>query len=204
MEIIRGKQTSFIDPSLLAERRDGYTAVHLDLGTGDGRFVLHTAQMNPHSLVIGVDACRENLREASRRTPANALFVIANARALPIELETFADSMTINFPWGSLLQGLLDNDAALMATLRAVLRANARLEVRLNGGALHEAGWQLEDGAQRVRDTLVRNGFTLHQTLPLRAHDLRACPTTWAKRLAFGRDPRAMYLAAKRDRSGTK
>jgi hypothetical protein len=24
--------------------------------------------------------------------------------------------------------------------------------------------------------------------------DLRACPTTWAHRLAFGRDPRALWL----------
>jgi hypothetical protein len=28
----------------------------------------------------------------------------------------------------------------------------------------------------------------------LTARDLKACPTTWAKRLAFGRDPRAIHL----------
>ena len=30
----------------------------------------------------------------------------------------------------------------------------------------------------------------------LDAWDLRRCPTTWAKRLAYGRDPRAVCLKA--------
>ncbi len=194
MEIIRGKHTSFLNASTLAERLDGYDTVHIDIGTGDGRFVQHVAQTCPHSFVIGIDACRENLHEVSRRAPSNALFVIANAQVLPPELHGLAAHVTINFPWGSLLEGLLDNDAALLESLFTVMRPNAELEVRLNGGALSEVGWSLEEGADRVRDVLTVNGFEVRLPITLRACELRACPTTWAKRLAYGRDPRAVYL----------
>jgi 16S rRNA (adenine(1408)-N(1))-methyltransferase len=194
MEIIRGKQTSFINASTLAQHLCEYDVVHIDLGTGDGRFVQHIAQMYPRCFVIGIDACRENLHEVSRRSPSNALFVIANAQTLPFELHGIATNITINFPWGSLLEGLLENDSALMESLAAIVRPNAELEVRLNGGALSEAGWSLEQGAARVHEVLAVNGFDLRPLVTLRAHELKMCPTTWAKRLAFGRDPRAVYL----------
>jgi 16S rRNA (adenine(1408)-N(1))-methyltransferase len=194
MEIIRGKHASFIDARELADQLAGYNTVHIDIGTGDGRFVRHVAQTCPNCFAIGIDACRENLHEVSRRAPSNALFAIANARALPLELRGLAASVTINFPWGSLLNGLLDNDPALLAGLAMMMRPHAELEVRLNGGALAEAGWSLEDGAGRVRGVLAANGFDVQMPFMLTAQALKACPTTWAKRLAFGRDPRAMYL----------
>lgn len=201
MEIIRGKYTAVMDTMELAGWLTGYAAVHIDLGTGDGRFVRHTAQMCPDVFVIGVDACRENLREVSRRAPRHALFVIANAQALPPELRGMAAHITINFPWGSLLDGLLADDPALLDGLAGIARPDARLDLRLNSGALAEAGWSLEDGADRVRNVLAANGFAMRTPLALTARDLRACPTTWAKRLAFGRDPRAMYLRGARKAS---
>jgi 16S rRNA (adenine(1408)-N(1))-methyltransferase len=194
MEIIRGKHTSFIETLALAERLAGYDTVHIDIGTGDGRFVRHMAATRPHCFVIGIDACRENLCEVSRRTPENALFVIANALALPLELHGLATQITINFPWGSLLEGLTSTNPALLAGLAAIARPNTRLEVRLNGGALTEVGWSLEEGAKQVRDVLTVNGFEVRSRVTLTAQELRTYPTTWAKRLAYGRDPRAAYL----------
>ncbi len=198
MEIIRGKQVSLIDASTLAERLAGYDVVHIDIGTGDGRFVQYIAQTCPTCFVVGIDACRENLREVSRCAPGNTLFVIANALKLPPELHGLAAQFTINFPWGSLLNGLLTNDPSLLADLVAVASPYAGLDVRLNGGALAEAGWSLEQGADRVRDVLTANGFGVRPPIALTARDLRSLPTTWAKRLAFGRDPRAVCLRATR------
>jgi 16S rRNA (adenine(1408)-N(1))-methyltransferase len=198
MEIIRGKRASFVSASHLAERLAGYDAVHIDIGTGDGRFVRHAAQIYPNCFVIGIDACRENLREVSRRAPANALFVIANAQTLPPELRGLAAYLTINFPWGSLLEGLLVGDPSLLAGLVMVTRPNARLEVRLNAGALAEAARSFEKGAGRVREALSLNGFHMQPPVTLTSRELRAFPTTWAKRLAFGRDPRALCLRGER------
>ena len=194
MEIIRGKHAPHIDASTLAQLLAGYDYVHIDIGTGDGRFVRHVAQICPKHFVIGVDACRENLRAISRRSPPNALYVIANAQSLPCELHGLASHITINFPWGSLLEGLLTDESALVAGLAAIARLNAKIEIRLNGGALAEASWSLEEGGERVRPVLRTVGFNVRAPIVLDAHDLRACPTTWAKRLAFRRDPRALYL----------
>ncbi|MBN8595511.1 MAG: class I SAM-dependent methyltransferase [Anaerolineae bacterium] len=198
MEIIRGKQASFMDAAALTAVTEDYPSVHLDLGTGDGRYVAHQAVAQPRHFVIGLDACRENLVEVSRRAPGNSLFVIANALDLPGELDGMADSLSINFPWGSLLEGLLLADSPLWASLRRVTRPGTRLDVRLNGGALAEAHWSLETGAVQIRRMLIEQGFALRPAEKLTAGDLKAFPTSWAKRLAFGRDPRAIHLTGLR------
>ena len=85
--------------------------------------------------------------------------------------------------------------------LAALAQPGARIDVRLNGGALAEAGWSLEAGAERVRRMLLSAGFDVRASLALDARSLRRLPTTWAKRLAFGRDPLAMALSGTRMRT---
>src|SRR6185437_9513160 len=78
MERIIGKRCQEIttdELNALVMRLVALPDVHVDLGTGDGRFVLDAARAHPLHSVIGVDACRDNLREASRRAPENALFL---------------------------------------------------------------------------------------------------------------------------------
>jgi len=194
MEILRGKQCTQLDGVALRQRIAGYSTCQIDLGTGDGRFVHQMATRHPTTFVIGIDACREQLRANSRQAPPNALYLIANALALPSQLAEVATHLTINFPWGSLLAGLLADDEQATSYLLALLRPGAQLELRLNGGALAEQGWSLECGAARARQRLRSAGFDLRAPIVMDAHALRAYPTTWAKRLAFGRDPRAIAL----------
>jgi 16S rRNA (adenine(1408)-N(1))-methyltransferase len=196
VECIRGKTSAEIDADGLAAGVAGYDEVLIDVGTGDGRYVLHVARTCPTWFAVGVDACRDNLRKASRKTPGNALYVIANALALPRELGGTASKVTINFPWGSLLTGLLDGESMLLEGLLAIARPGAALEISLNAGALAEAGYTLESGGARVRQALHEGGFDVGELVRLDARELRQCHTTWAKRLAYGRDPRAVCLRA--------
>ena len=53
------------DAATLAARLSGYQGVLIDIGTGDGRYVQHTAQLGAEQYVIGIDACRENLYHRS-------------------------------------------------------------------------------------------------------------------------------------------
>jgi 16S rRNA (adenine(1408)-N(1))-methyltransferase len=196
MEGIQGRHALRIDAGELARRLAGYDEVELDLGTGDGRYVRSVALAHPERFVIGVDACRENLREVSRRAPPNALYLIANVLALPVELDHITTRLTIFFPWGSLLTALLDERSALLQRLGALLRAHGVVEIHLNAGALAEAGYVLEEGGRLVRRALSAAGFAISPAEPLGPAELRALPTTWAHRLALGRDPRALYLRA--------
>jgi 16S rRNA (adenine(1408)-N(1))-methyltransferase len=197
METIQGKKPFVLTENEFFHRIAGYDNIHIDLGTGDGRFTRHLARQNPQDFFIGIDACRESLRENSRNCPPNALYLIASAQSLPHELDFLAAQITINFPWGSLLRGLLEDDPALFNGLARIAHPGAALTVRLNGGALSEAGWTLDAGTRRVYENLLTNGYQVKSPCVMDVGDLRACPTTWAKRLAFGRDPHGRLIAAR-------
>jgi 16S rRNA (adenine(1408)-N(1))-methyltransferase len=194
METIRGRKSLDIDSNGLKDRLANYNRILLDLGTGDGRYARTLAEAHPDWFIIGVDACRENLREHSQAKLPNLLFIIARAQALPRDLNGLVAHVTINFPWGSLLEGLLTADPKLMCGLKSVLHARSSLDLRLNGGALVESGKTLEAGTDRIYYNLLQAGWQLEHPVMMDATALKKFPSTWAKRLAFGRDPRAMAM----------
>ena len=197
METIRGRKSLELDMNGFTERLANYDRVLLDLGTGDGRYVHTLAREHPSRFVIGVDACRENLRKHSQTKLPNMLFIIASAQSLPRELHRLASHITINFPWGSLLESLLAGDANLMRGLESVSRSAAALDLRLNSGALTEAGTSLEAGADKIYHNLLRAGWQTAPPALMNASALRCFPSTWAKRLACGRDPRAVAVSGR-------
>jgi hypothetical protein len=194
METIRGRKSLDIDFNGLTDRLANYNRILLDLGTGDGRYVRTLAEEHPDWFIIGIDSCRENLHKHSRLKLQNMLFIIARAQDLPHELNGLVSHITINFPWGSLLESLLNGDPALTRGLESIARPTASVDLHLNGGALAEAGTTLEAGAQMIYENLLRAGWQVDAPVRMDACALRRFPTTWAKRLAFGRDPRAMTL----------
>ena len=195
METIRGKTSLELDLNGLKERLIGYNRITLDLGTGDGRYVRTLAGKHPDWFMIGVDSCRENLREYSRAKSQNMLFVIASAQDLPMELDGLISHITINFPWGSLLESLRMGDSNLLHGLESISRSATSIDLHLNGGAMAEAGIALETGAEQVYNNLIRSGWQIERSVIMNAHALRRFPTTWAKRLAFGRDPRVISMS---------
>ncbi len=195
METIWGKTSQPLDLNGLLDRLKSYNRVFLDLGTGDGRYVRTLAVEHPDWFIIGVDSCRENLHEYSRAKLQNMLFVIASAQGLPGELSGLISHITIHFPWGSLLGSLLTCDASLLNGLSSIARGNARIDVFLNGGAMAEHGVDLECGARSVYQNLWDAGWQMNAPAPMNICALQKHPTTWARRLAHGRDPRAMALS---------
>jgi len=195
METIRGRRSLVVDFIGLKERLAGYNRIMLDLGTGDGRYVHTLAEERPDWFVIGIDSCRENLREYSQAKLQNMLFVIASAQSLPAELNGFISHLSINFPWGSLLESLLTGDSKLMRGLESVSHSATSIDLFLNGGALEEAGTTLEAGAEKIYDHLIQSGWQLRRPVMLNDNVLKSFPTTWARRLAHGRDPRAIRLS---------
>ena len=178
METIQGKTPIELNASGLQMRLAGYNRIHLDLGTGDGCFIRCMAEQHPRSFFIGVDACRENLRANSSRKLPNALFVIASAQFLPIELNGLISYITINFPWGSLLESLLTGDARLMNSLEYISSSIASVDVRLNSGALAEAGTTLEAGADQIYNNMIRSGWQINAP-GLNASPLDATRAQW-------------------------
>ena len=195
METIRGRKSLELNVNGLIDRLVHYNRITLDLGTGDGRYVHTLAEEHADWFFIGVDSCRENLREHSQAKLQNMLFVIANAQDLPKELNGLISHIAINFPWGSLLESLLTDDTSLMRGLETISRSTTSIDVRLNSGALAEAGTTLETGSEQIYNNLIRSGWQVQSPSIMTSNTLRSFPTTWAKCLAFGRDPRAVAMS---------
>jgi 16S rRNA (adenine(1408)-N(1))-methyltransferase len=168
----------------------------VDLGTGDGRFVLATAASNPDRLVVGLDPVASAMAEASRRAalPArrgglpNAMFVVAAAEALPAELAGIAARVTINLPWGSLLRAALALEPAGAAGIAGLLAPGGVVEVLLAPAARDGLEPAL-DVRRRLADGLGADwasfGLELLEAGPATAVDLEATRSTWARRLAL-------------------
>jgi hypothetical protein len=199
VETIRGRLSQEINLIELSERLADYKNITLDIGTGDGRFVRSMAEKYRDNFFIGIDACRENLRANSLKNLSNAMFVIASAQALPLELNGLASHVSINFPWGSLLESLLNNDTCLLNGLLVITRPYTELDIHLNGEALSTAGLMLEAGADQIENNLNASSWRTKSKSCMDTHTLRSIPTTWAKRLAFGRDPRAIRLSLQKE-----
>jgi 16S rRNA (adenine(1408)-N(1))-methyltransferase len=111
--------------------------VVVDIGTGDGRFVYRSAEMNPKKFYIGIDANAAPLEKISMKATrkpakgglANVLFVQAAIENLPDELTGAADEIHIHFPWGSLLRAVALGDAQALAALKRIAAPEGILEI---------------------------------------------------------------------------
>jgi 16S rRNA (adenine(1408)-N(1))-methyltransferase len=184
-----------------------HAAVTIDLGTGDGRYVLAAAAAQADRLVVGVDADAAGMATASRRAAArpargglpNALFVVAAAEALPAELEGVAHLVTVHFPWGSLLRGLLGADPAIMSGLTRVLRPGATLQL-LVSSTVRDRGAGAAPIQAATLDTLAESyaawGLTVTEARPATVADVAAAHSSWGKRLGAGTRRPAWLLQA--------
>jgi 16S rRNA (adenine(1408)-N(1))-methyltransferase len=174
----------------------------VDLGAGDGRFVVELAARDPDTLAVAIDAnaagLADGVRRARRRRLENAVFVVASAERLPPELEGTADAVRIQFPWGSLLDGVLRGDDAVAGNIARIMKPRAELVVLVSvverDGVAGIA--RLDEGSARDvgRRLAAAGGLTLMRTRPVTPADVAESRSTWAKRLGVGRNRPAWRL----------
>lgn len=194
MECIKGKLRFELDRTTLETLLATYHHVLIDIGTGDGRFVRSVSRDNSHLFAIGVDACRENLGHESRRGAYNSLFVIANAERLPRELDSMVDRISVNFPWGSLLQGLLHAGSDVWEGISTISKASSVVNIILNAAATAEVGSTIDKALISLNSVAIRHGFRTQSVSMMGPQDLNQFPSSWAKRLAYGKMPVASCI----------
>jgi 16S rRNA (adenine(1408)-N(1))-methyltransferase len=132
--------------------------------------------------------------EASRRAARaprkggfpNAAFVLASAESPPTALQASADLVTVRFPWGSLLRGVVGADPAVAAGIADLVAAGGSLELLL-APAIRDG----LDGVPTSTDDLVgsaarafgRYGFDVEDVQTPTPAEAKASGSTWAKRL---------------------
>jgi 16S rRNA (adenine(1408)-N(1))-methyltransferase len=170
--------------------------------------VLAAAAAEADRLVVGVDASAAAMAAASRRAARrpergglpNALFVVAAAEALPPELDGLADRVTVHFPWGSLLRGLLAADPQVMAGLVRVMRHGATLSLLVSSTA-RDRGAGVGPVDERALAALAvdygLHGLAVTGVRPATPADVAAARSTWGKRLGAGTRRPAWLLEAR-------
>jgi 16S rRNA (adenine(1408)-N(1))-methyltransferase len=213
METIHGKEIAALDGGAFRARIAPYARVALDLGTGDGRYAYRQAQAHPDTFWIGVDATRENLAEysakigkkPSRGGLPNVLYVLASAEALPDELAGVADQISINFPWGSLMAGLIRGEPGLLASIARTAKPGATLAIYLNTAVFADPIPLDVLGLPEVTLDYVQTelapryaaaGIRITEAQLVGKEGMAGIPSLWARRLAFGKAPQTVYIGA--------
>jgi 16S rRNA (adenine(1408)-N(1))-methyltransferase len=168
--------------------------VTIDIGTGDGRAVLVAAAREPATLVLGLDANASAMAEASRRAARpprkggqpNAGFILASAELPPPVFKASAELVTVRFPWGSLLRGVIGADAAVAAGIAGLVAPRGSLEVLLAPAAqdgLDGVPTSAEALAAGASDAFADWGFDIEGVLTPTDAEVKATGSTWARRL---------------------
>lgn len=117
-----------------------FKSVHIDLGTGDGKFVYREAVKNKNILYIGID-CNPSLmahtsakvcKKPSRGGIDNVRFIVSPVENLPPNLHAIADSISINYPWAKLLKDLIQPNLDTLARISNLGKINSPLDIHLN------------------------------------------------------------------------
>lgn len=181
--------------------------VHIDIGTGDGRYVYEMALTHPEELFVGIEPAISQTKEyqskINRNRLTNCLLVQGSLDALPQELEHSANTITILLPWGSLLQKVITADSGFIGALRFLSNPKTKVDlVMLFGYSQDSEPSEVQRlGLETLTDQymsqdylqkLTENGISIVKCRKLSKNDLFTFPTTWSKKLKFGQD-RPLY-----------
>lgn len=211
MKIVLGKKLDDMPADAFVGLVAAHTRVLVDLGTGNGRFVLAAAREDPARLCIGIDAVHDAMRETAaqaRRKPQrggarNALFVVAAAEALPEALTGIADEITINYPWGSLLRMVVAPDQPALARIAALGKPGAAVTILLTYSVFEDPDYLARLGMppldaeaveSRLAPAYARTGIRIERHGIVGADEIPH-RTRWGRRLTAG-SGRTTYLIA--------
>jgi hypothetical protein len=134
----------------------------------------------------------------------NLVLVQAHAEDPPAELVACASRVTVYFPWASLLHAVVGANERGLAGLAALCREGGHIEAVFSheparDGAVAEmpelsASFFADELAARYRSV----GLELREAAAISRADVRALPTSWAKRLGFGAERTVWRVVARR------
>jgi 16S rRNA (adenine(1408)-N(1))-methyltransferase len=169
--------------------------------------VLARARAEPGTLALGIDAEASRMADAASRAarrPArggapNARFLVSAAETLPDALAATADIVTVQFPWSSLLRGILLGEPAVVVPIAGLLKPSPASELHLllsvvpRDGALGIEALD-ERAVGGIAAGFNQLGMEAIELRPASAADLVASHSTWARRLRAGTSARQAWL----------
>jgi len=174
----------------------------VDVGAGDGGYVLHRARTEPTTFAIALDASPDALSDgawrAKRARLENAAFLVEGVERMPRELACLADEVTVHFPWGSLLRGLVEGSSSVVGPIADLMKVGAELRVLMS--AVDRDGYEeLTPALIASRSgTYAQHGLRLVEAEWASSAVVTRSRSAWAKRLGVGRARRAIIARYRR------
>jgi len=183
----------------------------LHIGTGDGKFSYELARKYKNRFIIGIDSSKENLKDISTRIYkkeskgglANMLFINANIFDLPEELKGIANQIFINFPWGSLLKGIVTADELTWNNIKKVSKKGTLIEIIFGYDAQTDKTEIERLGLPEMNLNYLKTillpelklkGFEIKQLSEITSDNFKKFPSSWAKKMSFGKVRKYYYL----------
>jgi 16S rRNA (adenine(1408)-N(1))-methyltransferase len=159
------------------------------------------ARTEPQTLAIALDPSIDRLRVAARSAlrdkMGNVLFAVARIEDAPCELDGAADRITVSFPWGSLLRGIVRAEPSVLAPLARLAKPGACIEVLLSVETRDAAsGLEPSDLAELPTraDAFARCGLVIERLGIATEDEIVASGSSWGKRLGGSRRVSALRL----------
>jgi len=125
---------------------------------------------------------------------------------LPAELEGIATEVYVQFPWGSLLRGVVGGDEVIIGNLRRICSRDALLQITIGLDPERDRSeWERlqlpEISLDNVRSVLVAKyetaGFRVVEVEELTPAELPEFQTSWARRLQGSSDRSYIRIVAR-------
>ena len=176
------------------------------MGAGDGGYVLHRAKTEPSTFAIALDASPDALSagawRAKRARLTNAAFLVESVERIPNELAGLASEVTVRFPWGSLLRGLIAADDRVLTPLAKLLKPAGELRLLLSATPRDGYSGLTPDDLSALAGSYAEHGLELAEARVATRVDLATSRSSWAKRLGRGRPVVFARYSRRSSRSG--
>jgi 16S rRNA (adenine(1408)-N(1))-methyltransferase len=201
LNIVKGKNILEMNGSDLKSLINGYENIVIDIGTGDGKFVYNQARKNPDNFYIGIDSSINLLedisikiyKKESRGGLKNIIFIQMPIEEISEELNGIADIIYVNFPWGSLLSGIVRGEEIVLRNIRNIAKSleNVSLYIYLTYNPSFEPDFIEEKDLPHLSyeyiDTILREKFKnfeieIKEINTLEVNEAKKL-TSWAKKI---------------------
>jgi len=198
--IENGRAVNF-DPQKFIDSVKGFSKVHVDLGTGDAKFVYRQAKANPNIFFVGIDtnpgglsamSIKVNKKPSKGGGITNVAFIQAHAECLPEELDSIADSISINFPWSGLLEAVIQPDSLKLRKISNLGKNNCPLKILINNDVLKDEVLCKKINLPNIDEFYIKNKIIpkyRNSSISLKSYNITQSTqdnTTWGKKLTLG------------------
>lgn len=188
-----------------------YKTIHIDLGTGNGKFIFDLALKNPEILFIGIEPIASNLLEYSKKAQKNKLenliYVISSIENLGTELNGLGDVVYVNFPWGSLLEAVVKDMPEILNKISALGNDLSVYNFTFAYSSIHEPSEIEKRGLPilteeyllvNLREIYKQASLEIIKCDNLKAQDINKFGTLWAKKLFLGKSRDVYRITSKK------